>query len=62
MFPSFILIARRVARYGASDGNRDEYRAWMWWTRGRPDLNQRTCFNSHLSESISAVNLASYNR
>ena len=55
------LIAGRVARYRASDGNRDEYRAWMRWTRGPPDLNQRTCFNSHLSESISTVNLASYN-
>ena len=36
--PCFILIARRVARYGASDGNRDERITSMRWTRGPPDL------------------------
>ena len=60
MFPSFRLIAWRVAWRGALDRKRDKRGASMRWTFGPPDPNQGTCYKSYLSEVISTVNQRSY--
>ena len=51
----------RVAQHGALDRDRDEDRASMRWMRGPPDLQSSTRLKNHLSESIRAVDRASYN-
>ena len=50
-----------VAWRGASDKQRNEDRASMRWTRGPPNLDQRTWLKTHLSELIWAVDRANYN-
>ena len=59
--PLFLLVVGRVACRGASDGNCDEDRVSMRWTRGPPDLQSSTCLKYHLSEIIQAVDPTSYN-
>ena len=57
----FSLISGRVESYGSLDGERDESRASMRWTRDPPDLNWSTCSKSSLSEIILALHQGSYN-
>ena len=61
MFLAFLLIAERVAKRGALDSNLMDDRASMQLTLGPPDKLSRTCFNRDISESISTVDLTSYN-
>ena len=44
-----------MASLGASEGERDQSRALIWWTRGPSDHKSSTCMNTHLSDVIAAV-------
>ena len=44
-----------MAAFRASDDLRDESVAWIQWTRGPRDQDQRTWRKNHLSESIITV-------